>query len=350
MTGNDKQTVEESWTPKDEQLVQQMALSPKVNGLELPFPRQIFRHDAAGGAAAAAAAGDTQPLDNYYPIYNVGYHNDGSFGATPYLVPATVHSKNVWILVDSPRHGKSAVQAVTSVTGPSGPDYMVLTHVDDTADHGKWVEEFPSMKRIFHAGDTGRHNWLRDHSLNNVEILLPEPSGPSPPPPETMGDSTLSSSSSSSSSSSVSPFCAYSLDGTPLPETWLQDFTADPNTNVVILHTPGHSPGSITLWRKPTPQQQSQSQQQPEMTLPGIIFTGDHYGYTTRGGGQMTGFPRFGNNLQTQAQSLKNLLHLQWDIVAPGHGHPRDYTQNDKHQKETDKAQDMEQAIANLHK
>jgi glyoxylase-like metal-dependent hydrolase (beta-lactamase superfamily II) len=310
------------WTDQDEELVRLMALSPKLNGLELPFPRAIMYH--------AAPANDNDNSDSSQlhshirNVYNVGHHNEASFGATPYLLQAMVEGKLVWIMVDTPRFGKSAMEAVTKITGPAGPDYLFLTHVDDTADHDKWAAEYPSLRRIFHAGDTGRHNWRRDHALNDVEIMLPLPDRPR---------SSLPSSDDGDKAAALH-LQAYSLDGTPLRLDWYDEFTKDPQTNVVILHTPGHSPGSITLWKK------------PEQDQPGIIFTGDHYAYSTRTG-RMSGFPRYGNNLQLQAKSLKGLLKFDWDVVAPGHGHPRDYSQEAN--KDNLKRTEMDEALMDLH-
>ena len=64
----------------------------------------------------------------------------------------------------------------------------------------------------------------------------------------------------------------------------------------------------------------------------------------------MTGFPRYGHNLPQQEQSLLHLLHLkEWDIIAAGHGHPRDYgTIADNGQKESVKRQEMEDALVDL--
>ena len=39
----------------------------------------------------------------------------------------------------------------------------------------------------------------------------------------------------------------------------------------------------------------------------------------------MTGFGRYGNNLEQQASTLSKLLKLDWDVVAAGHGLSRDY-------------------------
>jgi len=198
-------------------------------------------------------------------------------------------------MVDTPRFGPSAQRAVESLTGPDGPDYLFLTHVDDTADHKKWVDHYNkngtnNLQRIFHAGDLGRHNWLGDFSLEDVEILLPQQQ---------------------SSGKSREGTTAYSLEGQLLDEDWYETYPEE----LVVLHTPGHSPGSITLYQRPNKKEDK----------PGILFTGDSYGWTTRLGGRMTGMGRYGNDLRLQAKILRRFLDLDWQVIAPGHSHPRDY-------------------------
>lgn len=215
-------------------------------------------------------------------VYFVGHHNSRSFGATPYLLETKNHG---WILMDSPKYSKKAVETIENLTGPTGPTYMVLSHVDDSADHGKWKEHYPNMDRVFHSGDLGRHNWIGDKTLEDVELLQTLKSN----------DESLQ---------------AMTLNGDPVDE-------ADYNKHeLLILHTPGHSPGSITLWKRPTNSDKEN----------GVLFTGDTYGYSTREGGQMTSFSRYGNNHLQQAKTLKGLLNLDWNLVAPGHGHVRDYS------------------------
>ena len=82
--------------------------------------------------------------------------------------------------------------------------------------------------------------------------------------------------------------------------------------DVLIFHTPGHSPGSISLFHR---------------NEVGTIFTGDTYSFTTRDGGHMTGFPRYGNNLEEQSDTLQLFRKMSslLDYVAPGHGHVRNY-------------------------
>jgi glyoxylase-like metal-dependent hydrolase (beta-lactamase superfamily II)/ferredoxin len=213
-------------------------------------------------------------------VYFVGHHNSASFGAAPYLVS----TKDGWIMIDSPKFSISSVQAVESLTGPQGPSYLLLTHVDDTADHGKWKSQYPLLERIFHGGDLGIHNWIGDTSLEQVEILLDD--------------------------SRKSPMPFFTLEGIIVDNSSSEVFDHD----VLILYTPGHSPGSITIWKLPT------------STSNGVLFTGDTYSFTTRDGGHMTGFPRYGNDMKQQAETLSRFLKLDWDFVAPGHGHVKDYS------------------------
>jgi glyoxylase-like metal-dependent hydrolase (beta-lactamase superfamily II) len=106
----------------------------------------------------------------------------------------------------------------------------------------------------------------------------------------------------------------WDVEGNPVPdEKLLREAICE--EQFLILHTPGHSPGSITLMFRPKCQQD------------GVLFTGDTYAWTTRDGGRMSGFPRYGNNLNEQAMTLQRLgsVAAEWNLIAPGHGHPRFY-------------------------
>eukprot|EP00535_Pseudo-nitzschia_heimii_P007898 CAMPEP_0197175688 /NCGR_PEP_ID=MMETSP1423-20130617/1834_1 /TAXON_ID=476441 /ORGANISM="Pseudo-nitzschia heimii, Strain UNC1101" /LENGTH=406 /DNA_ID=CAMNT_0042624905 /DNA_START=414 /DNA_END=1634 /DNA_ORIENTATION=+ len=259
--------------------VAEFAINPKSNGRPLPFPRRVS--------------------ENLPDVYFLGHHNSKSFGAAPYLVPSSSSSSSSaapkWIMVDSPRYSKAAVQAMESVTGPDGPHYLVLTHVDDTADHNRWKNHYPNLKRVFHSGDLGVHNWIGDETLEAVEILL-------------------------ESRSSDHRLQFFNLNGSPIDGE--DDAAGD---DVVLVHTPGHSPGSIALLKRPT-SGASTTAASDARTSPGVLFSGDTYSYTTRDGGHMSGFPRYGNDPKLQSKILPRLLDLDWKILAPGHGHVRDYT------------------------
>jgi len=258
---------------KRSRLSAQFAINPKANGRSLSFPRRVSV--------------------NLPDVYFVGHHNSKSFGAAPYLVSTALPSKTAapkWIMVDTPRYSPSAVRVVESVTGPEGPAYLVLTHVDDTADHNRWKSHYPNLKRVFHSGDLGVHNWIGDETLEDVEILL-------------------------DSRSSDHRLQFFDLDGSPIDG---EDGAS--RDDVVLVHTPGHSPGSIAVLKRPKPGNTAAG------TAPGVLFSGDTYAYTTREGGHMSGFPRYGNDPRLQANILPLLLDLDWKILAPGHGHVRDYT------------------------
>lgn len=247
-------------------LVSQFAMKPELNGRPLPFPRPVS--------------------PNVPDVHFVGYHNPRSFGAAPYLISipsSSSESEPTWILVDTPLYSKGAVETVESLTGPEGPSHLILTHVDDTADHNLWKEKFPNMKRIFHAGDLGKYNWVGDESLEDVEILL-------------------------ESLSSRDQLQHFDLDGNLID--------SDSSEPVVLVHTPGHTPGSISVLKKST-----------EEGTPGVLLTGDTYTYTTRDGGHGSGMPRYNKeSRELQSNTLRLLLDLDWKVLAPGHGHARDYT------------------------
>ena len=275
----EKAQVEKSWTEQDGWVVQRMRPG-SVEGSESlsgPFPRRFLDDDTLKDA------------------YWLGHHNEASFGATPYLLRTSSEEKDVvWIMIDTPKFSQSAVRDVETLTGPDGPDFLFLTHVDDTADHNKWAHHWKhqgkgDLKRILHSGELG-NNWLGDSTLEHVEMLLPEVEN----------------------EQGLTP---YNLRGETLSLDWQESH----GNQIVILHTPGHSPGSITLYRPPD----------QDNNEPGILFTGDTYAWTLRDGGKMTGFGRYGNDLRKQAKTLEELLKLDWDVIAPGHGHPRDYRHSD---------------------
>lgn len=268
-------------------------VNPKSNALPLPFPREVS--------------------PNLPGVYFVGHHNSKSFGAAPYLVSSSSSSSSdapQWIMIDSPRYSAQAVKTVESLTGPDGPSHLVLTHVDDTADHNRWKDKYPNLKRIFHAGDLGVHNWIGDDTLGDVEILL-------------------------ESLSSDRELQHFDLNGTPI------ESAHSGNNDFVLVHTPGHSPGSIALLKNPT--------QAANGASPGVLFSGDTYAYSTREGGHMSGYPLYGNDPQLQSKILPLMLDLDWQVLAPGHGHVRDYTLLGERNGSTDvRKEEMEAAIEEL--
>jgi glyoxylase-like metal-dependent hydrolase (beta-lactamase superfamily II) len=296
-----------AWSEQDSWIVQQMTSKDMLR----PFPRPFLLNETLHTSTTMSHHSHDDDLGTVVSdVYWTGHHNERSFGAIPYLVKAYYNKTDVWIMIDVPKFNSQSVRDIISLTGPNGPHYLFMTHVDDTADHELWANYFNSStsgycQRIFHAGDLGRYNWIGDTALEHVPILLQSP---------------VQSSSSSPSANDNNTMTAYTLDGTLLNhDNWIDQFeNGSLNTDVVILHTPGHSPGSCTLYKR------RRTNRDDNITIPGVLFTGDTYAYT---GTKMTGFPRYGHNMVQQNHTLLSLVMQlqQWDIVAPGHGLPRDY-------------------------
>uniref|UniRef100_A0A0E0K797 Metallo-beta-lactamase domain-containing protein n=1 Tax=Oryza punctata TaxID=4537 RepID=A0A0E0K797_ORYPU len=82
---------------------------------------------------------------NFQGVYLCGYHSQDSYGATSYLITHP-HGN---ILVDSPRYTTKLADNIEKL---GGARYMFLTHRDDVADHRKWAERL-KCERIIHSGD-----------------------------------------------------------------------------------------------------------------------------------------------------------------------------------------------------
>ena len=290
------------------------------------------------------------PLRLSNNVWLLGHHSSKSFGAFPYFVKGYHKGKNVSIIVDVPKYSPSAVRAISSLLEQnqqdakhndeerviSVVDYMFLTHVDDTAQHNDWKNEYPTLKRIFHSGDLDRHNWIGDTSLEHVEVLLD-------------GNSVFD------NGKRIITMKVYSLDGhhhfdldlSELNEEGLNErisnLMIEIDSDFLILHTPGHSQGSISLLFN------SQKRLNSDFDG-GTIFTGDTYAYSTRNGGHMSGFPRYGNDLAMQESTLKCIGQLSntFDCVAPGHGHVRNYRIMDSDQVYETKQKDIADAVNEL--
>lgn len=132
---------------------------------------------------------------------------------------------------------------------------MILTHMDDIADHRKWKAYFPNLERIIHIVDVRKDS-------DDIEVQL-----------EDFG-------------------------------TWF------PMPKVTIIHTPGHTAGSLCV-RFDTGRE-------------AVMFTGDHVSYNAETY-KLDGFAEFNHgNLDVQKESLKKFIDpmpsmdFQW--ILPGHG------------------------------
>ncbi|XP_049364518.1 uncharacterized protein LOC125829322 isoform X2 [Solanum verrucosum] len=181
------------------------------------------------------------PIDEHtlLGVYHCGYHSDKSFGAASYLIVRAEGN----ILVDSPRY---TTKLENNLKMLGGARYMFLTHSDDVADHEKWSNHL-GCERILHLLEV-------DHSTAAVEIKL-EGSGP-----WNLGD------------------------------------------DVTLVHTPGHTEGSVCLLYKPHK----------------VLFTGDHFAMGELGWTIAERYNKF--SVPKQLSSVKLMLDLDFEWMLPGHG------------------------------
>lgn len=181
-------------------------------------------------------------------IMHVGYHSSETYGATPYLMVRDEGN----IMIDSPRFNERLAKEIEN----SGSlQYIILSHKDDVHDHDRWKKRFPEAKRVIHLADVSRYT-------EEAEIQL---SG---------------------------------------KDSWnLAD-------DVQILHTPGHTAGSLCVLVQTNGSGES------------ALFTGDHLAYSAKRQG-LDGFKRYNKgNEKVQGESLRLLANenLQFQWILPGHG------------------------------
>ncbi|CAH8274464.1 unnamed protein product [Arabidopsis lyrata] len=188
-------------------------------------------------------AQETFPLavdkDTLPGVFHCGFHSKKSYGATSYLI---LHREGN-ILVDSPRYVEKLARKIEIM---GGVRYMFLTHRDDVADHKKWADRFKST-RILHSEDV-------EPSTSDVELKL-EGSG---------------------------PWSIYE--------------------DVELIHTPGHSEGSVCLFHKSLK----------------ALFTGDHVIMTESGLSILEQYNH--GSVPLQLENVEKLINLDFVWLLPGHG------------------------------
>jgi len=95
------------------------------------------------------------------PVFYLGYHSRKSFGAASYLIQRPAGN----ILVDSPRFAGPVVKALEAL---GGVHTMVLTHMDDVADHRKFAEQF-GCERIIHKADVRRRTAVIERQIEEFD-------------------------------------------------------------------------------------------------------------------------------------------------------------------------------------
>lgn len=188
-------------------------------------------------------------------VFHLGFHSKQSFGAASYFVTATEQPLN--IMFDSPRYSSKLANLLEAA---GGVDLMVMSHKDDVADHNRWKERFPQMRRLMHSLDVRGPDAWPYIDMTAVEKQL-----------EGDGPWTLA-------------------------------------EGVRVVHTPGHSLGSICLLLA----------SQVTGGDP-AIFTGDHLALNGRLG-RLDGFARYGDDLLLQAESMRKLAEEDFLWILPGHG------------------------------
>eukprot|EP00435_Cladocopium_sp_Y103_P067302 s350_g29.t2 len=204
---------------------------------------------------------DTFPLrvaERLPNVFHLGFHSKHSFGAASYFVKANSATEQpLNIMFDSPRYSSKLANLLEAA---GGVDLMVMSHKDDVADHNRWKERFPQMRRVMHSLDVrGPDAWPYIDMMTVEEQL------------EGDGPWTLA-------------------------------------EGVRVVHTPGHSLGSICLLLA-------------SRVTGGdpAIFTGDHLAFNGRLG-RLDGFARYGDDLLLQAESMRKLEEEDFLWILPGHG------------------------------
>ncbi|EEE58104.1 hypothetical protein OsJ_08980 [Oryza sativa Japonica Group] len=203
---------------------------------------EVFKRVDGKAAVAAQPISDEHRTKALQGVYLCGYHSQDSYGATSYLL--THPDGN--ILVDSPRYTTKLAENIEKL---GGARYMFLTHMDDVADHRKWAERL-KCERIIHSGDV-------EDVTADVEWKL---TGNGP---------------------------------------W--DIGAD----FELIHTPGHTEGSVCLFYKPVK----------------ALFTGDHVAKSEESDDLDLFLMYSKQSVGLQLDSMRKLLKLDFEWFLPGHGY-----------------------------
>lgn len=195
---------------------------------------------------AFPAAIDPVNLPN---VCHLGYSSSESFGATSYLIKRP-KSKGGNVMIDCPRFN---THLASNIEAEGGVDTIIFTHKDDIPHHEKWKARFPNAQRIIHRTDA-------ISKARDMEIKL---------------------------------------EGTGV---W------KPAEDYQIIHTPGHTAGSLCVLYK--------------TTKDAVLFTGDTLAYSASRKA-LEGFKRYNQgNVEVQEESIRMLGTDEYDFqwILPAHG------------------------------
>ena len=118
----------------------------------------VEHHDAHLGI-------DSFPLQLSENVYFCGFTSEKSFGGWSYLI---VRPKDQGgnVLIDCPRF---ATQLVRRIEAMGGVDRILLTHIDDVADHERFASKF-GARRVMHADDGASRIGI-EHLINGLEPI-----------------------------------------------------------------------------------------------------------------------------------------------------------------------------------
>lgn len=183
------------------------------------------------------------PVEGCPGVFHCGFHDEQSFGAASYLLTRPEGN----ILVDIPRYNPILVRKLRAM---GGFKWIFLSHRDDVGHHDKWAAEFGAT-RIIHKTEANAQQ-----RTDACEVQL---TGEGP----------------------------WDVDG---------------SSDLEIIHTPGHTAGSITLYHKPTKS----------------MFTGDHLFYSSEN--EHLGIStKYVQSIPQQVVSLQKMLDYDFLHILPGH-------------------------------
>lgn len=191
-------------------------------------------------------------------VMHLGYHSSESYGATSYLVTRGTKGN---VMIDVPRFNTRLADQIEEL---GELKYIILTHRDDVHGHDRWKGRFPNVKRIMHRLDSSK-----TQKTNECEVLL---------------------------------------EGTG---SWEQ-------SDIQLIHTPGHTPGSICVLIN--------------TGVESVLFTGDTLGYSGSKK-RLDGFKQYNwGSIDAQYQSLLDLAtdEFPYTWILPGHGRMANFVSLDE--------------------
>ncbi|KAI0567447.1 Metallo-beta-lactamase [Gracilaria domingensis] len=184
--------------------------------------------------------------DEVQGVYFNGYASEFTFGASSWLVMTS----DAAVIFDCPRFSEKLAKNIERVVGDRTL-YLALSHRDDVHGHVQWANRLRCL-RIIHSAECNR-----SQMTHQCEIKLRD-----------------------------------------------SDFPYAIADGITLLHTPGHSRGSICLYHKHTKS----------------LFSGDHVAFSNKVGRLVAFKPYNSFSWDAQIQSVASLAEVDFKYIWPGHG------------------------------